>query len=389
MMNKSILISIIGILLTSMAQSQERRLALIIGNSNYGSNRSLNNPLNDAEDMASTLRQLGFELMPILKDASLRQMEEAVSGFTTKLNNYDVGIFYYAGHGMELEGKNYLVPIGVKPNMSEGEVKWECYASDRLRDMMQSCQGKNKNNIVILDACRDNPYRSWRGSSDRAWASSSTNTPKVFTCYSSSQGQKAADGSSRNSPFVGALKKWISEPNLEVSVLFGKVQKELYGNNKQMLEYDDQMLEEFYFTKRTTPTPTTPTGLIDSDGDGITDGVDKCPYEKGELRNEGCPSAKLNPASNYTERNKGINMDMVYVEGGSYTMGCTAEQGSECDDNEKPSHKETVGSFYISKTEVTQAQWALIMGGDRPSYFKNCDRCPVENVSWYDAQGHS
>jgi len=88
----------------------------------------------------------------------------------------------------------------------------------------------------------------------------------------------------------------------------------------------------------------------------------------------------------YTERIRGLNMDMVYVEGGSYTMGCLTERDGECKDDELPSHDEKVESFYISGTEVTQAQWAVIMSGDRPSFFKNCNDCPVEYVSWDDVQ---
>lgn len=80
-----------------------------------------------------------------------------------------------------------------------------------------------------------------------------------------------------------------------------------------------------------------------------------------------------------------IQEDMVLVEGGTFTMGCTKEQGRECSDNEKPAHQVSLNSFYISKYEVTQSQWREVMGSN-PSYFKNCDSCPVENVSWYDVQ---
>lgn len=81
----------------------------------------------------------------------------------------------------------------------------------------------------------------------------------------------------------------------------------------------------------------------------------------------------------------GINIEMVYVQGGSFTMGCTAEQGSDCNSDEKPAHTVRVDNFYIGKYEVTQAQWRAVMGNS-PSYFKNCDQCPVESVSWDDIQ---
>jgi formylglycine-generating enzyme required for sulfatase activity len=382
-MNKKQIYLLSFILMTMQLYSQERRLALLIGNSNYGSSRNLENPKHDVESMATSLRQLGFEVLPVIKDANLRQMEEAITSFIAKLKGYESGLFFYAGHGMEVEGENYLLPIDLKSDLTESDIKHLCYKSDRLRDNMDRIGGSNRSNIVILDACRDNPFRSMRGSPERAWAQSGTHTPKVLTCYSSSKGGRASDGLGKgNSPFTEALVRYMTEPGSELRDVLISVRQELSKQGNQFVEWDDKLNERFYFTKRTTPTPTVPTGLIDSDGDGITDGVDKCPFEKGELRNEGCPSGNSNQGVNYTERNKGINMDMVYVEGGSYTMGCTAEQGSDCYDNEKPSHKETVGSFYISKTEVTQAQWALIMGGDRPSYISDCDACPVERVSW-------
>ncbi|MCB0530730.1 MAG: formylglycine-generating enzyme family protein [Lewinellaceae bacterium] len=79
--------------------------------------------------------------------------------------------------------------------------------------------------------------------------------------------------------------------------------------------------------------------------------------------------------------------EMVLVEGGTFTMGCTAEQGDDCDFDEKPAHRVTLNTFYMAKTEVTQAQWRAVMGSDPPNlYFKGCDQCPVENVSWNDAQ---
>jgi formylglycine-generating enzyme required for sulfatase activity len=79
------------------------------------------------------------------------------------------------------------------------------------------------------------------------------------------------------------------------------------------------------------------------------------------------------------------NIEMVLVKGGSITMGCTAEQGSDCDDDEKPAHKVTLSDFYIGKYEVTQAQWKAVMGSN-PSHFSGCENCPVEQISWNDVQ---
>ncbi len=107
------------------------------------------------------------------------------------------------------------------------------------------------------------------------------------------------------------------------------------------------------------------------------------------------PAARFSSATgsggkNFTETTAGLNLEMVFVKGGTFTMGCTAEQGSDCESDEKPAHLVTLSDFYIGKYEVTQRQWVAVMGASaslgNPSWFKGCDDCPVENVSWNDIQ---
>jgi formylglycine-generating enzyme required for sulfatase activity len=111
----------------------------------------------------------------------------------------------------------------------------------------------------------------------------------------------------------------------------------------------------------------------DRDGDGVPDSKDDCPLEAGPASNGGCPESP------------GLNIEMVLVRRGTFTMGCTGEQGGDCDGDEKPSHQVTVSDYYIGKYEVTQKEWREVMGNS-PSYSKNCDNCPVEQVSWEDIQ---
>ncbi|HPE35333.1 MAG TPA: SUMF1/EgtB/PvdO family nonheme iron enzyme, partial [Bacteroidales bacterium] len=96
-------------------------------------------------------------------------------------------------------------------------------------------------------------------------------------------------------------------------------------------------------------------------------------------------SFDVSETKDFTETVANLNLEMVFVKGGTFTMGCTSEQESDCNNDEKPSHQVTISDFYIGKYEVTQKQWREIMG-DNPSYFKNCDNCPVEQVSWNDIQ---
>ncbi|MEY4134087.1 MAG: hypothetical protein RL386_437, partial [Bacteroidota bacterium] len=112
----------------------------------------------------------------------------------------------------------------------------------------------------------------------------------------------------------------------------------------------------------------------DRDGDGVPDSKDDCPLEAGPASNGGCPVVS-----------SAQSFEMVLVRGGTFTMGCTGEQGGDCYSDEKPSHQVTVSDYYIGKYEVTQKEWRAVTGSN-PSYFENCDNCPVEVVSWADIQ---
>ncbi len=128
-------------------------------------------------------------------------------------------------------------------------------------------------------------------------------------------------------------------------------------------------------------------GCPDTDGDGVPDNEDKCPREKGEPLYDGCTSPNLLESSipkNSGSRNSMPN-NMVFVQGGTFTMGCKDGRDSECSKDQKPAHNVTLSDFYIGKYEVTQAEWKKVMGKN-PSKFENCENCPVENVSWDDVQ---
>jgi len=132
-------------------------------------------------------------------------------------------------------------------------------------------------------------------------------------------------------------------------------------------------------------------GCPDSDNDGVPDPDDKCPTQKGSPTLQGCPETKTAAQSTPLPGGAGMRAGdlaadgLVFVPGGTFTMGCTAEQGSDCYDAEKPARKVTLSDYYIGKYEVTQKQWRDVMGSN-PSSFKNCDECPVEKVSWDDVQ---
>ena len=208
-LSRIILLSLFNILLipNPLQAATELRTALVIGNSTYSSG-PLRNPVNDATDMAAALKRVGFSVV-LKKNVQQQEMEEAVENFGNRLKRGGVGLFYYAGHGLQINGINYLIPIGAKIN-KESDVKYQSIDINKVLDEMANAS--NVLNIVILDACRDNPYsRSFRSAS-RGLAIVSNAPAGTFISYSTGAGQVARDGEGRNSPYAKALLENIVKP---------------------------------------------------------------------------------------------------------------------------------------------------------------------------------
>jgi aspartate 1-decarboxylase len=177
-----------------------KKLALVIGNATYVKAGKLDNPLNDAKNMAVLLKELGFEVIQAT-DLNRQKMIETVRNFTTKLRGYDVGLVFYAGHGVQVGGKNYLIPTDADLK-SETDVEFKCFS---LQQLLENMEGTAKNNIVLLDACRDNPFETtWnRESSGLA----KINVPDNFLiAYATDAGKTAADGEAgKNGVYTTAL----------------------------------------------------------------------------------------------------------------------------------------------------------------------------------------
>jgi hypothetical protein len=220
----------------------DRRIALIIGNNAYSSG-PLKNPVNDATDMAAMLKKLGFVVM-LKKNASLQEMEEAVEAFGNLLKRGGVGLFYYAGHGVQVNGTNYLLPIGVKIN-KESDIKYLAVDANKILDEMAAAN--NGLNIVLLDACRDNPFtRSFRNAT-RGLAIVGSAPSGTFISYSTSPGNVAHDGNGRNSPYTAALLKHIGEPGLSINDVFMKVRQNVRKGTGQTPWELSSLEGNFYF----------------------------------------------------------------------------------------------------------------------------------------------
>ena len=223
-----------------------RRLALIVGNGDYQGGGTLANPENDAADMSATLEKLGFDVM-VYFNLAQSDFKRVIDLFGQRLKNYDVGLFYYAGHGIQVNGVNYLIPVNAMLK-SENEVEYDCVDAGRLLSGMEDAG--TKTNIVILDACRDNPFeRSWRRSVQGQGLAFMSAPAGSLISYSTSPGRTASDGSGRNGLFTSALLNYIAEPDLTILEMFQKVRS--YVREKsggEQIPWESTSLEgNFYF----------------------------------------------------------------------------------------------------------------------------------------------
>ena len=219
-----------------------KRTALVIGNGNYRVD-PLRNSGRDAIDVASTLRELGFTV--ILKhDLSLKEMEAVVDAFHVELNKGAVGLFYYAGHGVQVDGRNYLVPTDASIN-SESDIKYECLDAGRVLGKMEDAG--NGMNIVILDACRNNPFaRSFR-SGVRGLARMDAPTGSIVA-YSTAPGSVAADGAGQNGVYTKHLLHHMKTPGLDISDIFLLTRKGVIGETKgKQVPWESSSLTDYFY----------------------------------------------------------------------------------------------------------------------------------------------
>lgn len=229
----------------------EKRLALVIGNADYPGANKLSNPVNDATDIATALKQLGFDVLQFT-NLDNKGMRQAINTFGEKLRDYQVGLFYYAGHGLQSQGNNYLVPIDAEP-LSPNEIEYECLDAQRVLTKMEDA--RTRTNIVVLDACRNNSLdRSWKsrgGSDNNGLASMNAPTGSVIA-YATGPGKTAADGTGRNGLYTGALLKALQTPNQTITQLFQQVRAEVLkqSNNKQTPWESTSLTGDFYFQRK-------------------------------------------------------------------------------------------------------------------------------------------
>ena len=239
----------------------QKRLALVIGNSSYRNVSGLNNPVNDANDIAAALKRQGFSVT-LKHDTDHRTLFNLVEAFNTKLKQTRaVGLFYYAGHGIQHQGANYLIPVDAKLT-KPSDLRFEALDVERLLTNMP--HHDKRLNIVILDACRDNPFKGdFRGIS-RGLAQ--MNAPSgTLLAYATAPGDTAADGTGRNGIYTKHLLEHLEKPDQTIEAMFKQVRRGVMAEteNRQVPWESSSLLGDFYFVNKipldslfyTTPKP--------------------------------------------------------------------------------------------------------------------------------------
>jgi hypothetical protein len=223
-------------------------LALCIGNSDYKYAGSLDNPVNDANDMAAILQKIGYHVK-LYNDLDQDEMRRAIDEFGNELKNYHVGLFFFAGHGIQAKGNNYLIPVDANIG-SESEVEYTCVNAGRVLGRMESAG--TITNIIILDACRNNPFeRSWtRSTVGRGLAVMDAPVGSLIG-FATSPGKTASDGYGRNGLYTGAILNHIQEPGLTIIELLQKVRRTVRETSDgEQVPWESTSLEgNYYFIK--------------------------------------------------------------------------------------------------------------------------------------------
>jgi len=231
-----------AMLLVCQPAFAEKRVALVLGNSAYQNVAKLPNPVNDGAVIAATLKDAGFDVVDSRHDLPAAETRRALRDFADRARDADIALVYYAGHGIEVDGANYLIPVDAKLER-DTDVYDEAFSLDRV---LLAIEPAKKLRLVILDACRDNPFSKnmKRTVASRAigqgLAKVEPTSPNMLIAYSAKAGSTAADGDGKNSPFTIALSKHLTTPGLDVRRAFGFVRDDVLkttGNRQEPFVY--------------------------------------------------------------------------------------------------------------------------------------------------------
>src|SRR5215831_18880512 len=219
----------VALLSANAAAAADRRVALVVGNSAYSNAPKLANTVADAVGLAQLFRAAGFETVILRKDLGVMEFRRAVRDFLVTAEGADIAVVYYAGHGIEIGGTNYLIPVDAKLSRTY-DVDDEAVALDRI---VWALQPVKRLRLILLDACRDNPFPDrMRSAGVRALESRGLVKPievgaDTLVAYAAKAGSKSYDGDGPNSPYATALLRHLAEPGVDIRIALGRVRDDV------------------------------------------------------------------------------------------------------------------------------------------------------------------
>jgi len=352
--------------------SGQKRVALIIGNTHYGGLHALKNPENDARAMAAALGKLGFTSIVVL-DADRSTMRDTIHDFADRIRAAGpslVALLFYSGHGMQVDGENYLIPIGFAMPAHKEDMGDSAFSAQKVLAEMQDANAQV--NIAILDACRDSPFSDTRSLAGKGLAK--LETQGMLIAFATAAGKTASDNEAgANGLYTSALLPYLQTPGLKLYEIFKSTAKSVYeaSHHEQFPYLYDGMIDDadFYLLPP----------LHGRHGD-------KAPAPANPLPPPIAADPRVDLQRLRAPRTVAeYRAQMVTVPGGSFLMGSNEEAG-----NERPVHRVTLSSFTMGRTPVTIAMWkeyCRATGREMPAAppWGWIDDHPIVNISWSEA----
>jgi formylglycine-generating enzyme required for sulfatase activity len=440
-MHIMLVLMICAFMCPNIAQAQ-KRIGFVISNAAYQKESPLVNPHNDAKLIADVLKEpLGFSEVVLQKDLNRKQMHNLVHEIAEKAKGADSVMVYFSGHGMQTGTGNYLIPVDAEI-ADEKDVARDAVEIDMFVEALK--QSGARVAVLVLDACRDNPYSRRTKSTKKGLGRVEVSGGNLLVAFATEEGRTADDGASNNSPYAKALAIALKETSKPLLEQFDLVRKEVIKatNNKQNPTRKGDMEVGVYLINPTIiiNNASKPDGLLTDQqveqqtwdiaekantragyelylksypngrfatmaklrilsttshqASGPESNLVPDPANPGELMVQNARTAmasdlKVNPqkAGQVGQQIKDCPQcpDLVLLPAGKYAMGSPTSEPARMS-TEGPQRQVTVQGFLMGKTEVTQAQWVAIMGSN-PSFNKKCGmNCPVDRVSWREAQ---
>ncbi len=370
-----------------------RRVALVVGNNNYPTMR-LRNAVNDARSMRGVLRQLGFSVQ-VAENTGRADLQRAVRGFIGSINPGDVAMFYYSGHGIQVDGENFLVPTDFDA-VDEIEAESQSYSAELVRERME--QSGSRLNIIVLDACRDNPFTASRSGS-RGLAAMNV-TRGTFIAFATGPGQTASDNPrGNNGLFTSYLIEALRIPGLRLEDVFrrvgGEVSRETGGRQAPWIA--SSVYGDFYFIQHERVADVEQPAEPERPTETVTAEPQR-PSAQPPAHERPTETATAEPSRPTAEGVGSIwrdraGLEYVYIHPGSFQMGAVPGD-SEAQGDESPRHRVTISrGFRMSRTEVTVRAYKRFCDATGRSMppapdfnlgWRNLDH-PIVRVTWNDA----